>query len=410
MLTFYNSNCSNAVVDLSTFNVNSASSCLCTSGDAGARQVEMTPRTEEELLCLRWAASQMCVTLGLVWTDSFSVFPAQPVGVAQPQSSALGRKHWRRSSDGGAREFRGCDGERSEREETLNALVSYLIYYSALPIVGSLSLFPGQSQWLAGALSPPCGALQQPGRCPPVGNSAACKRQLVGPLSPFPSFYLSLPAPSRVHTCCLPLWPCPAHRCVVGRAMTAPRPPTASAGPPSPEGATRWWSRKPPSSPSATCCRCSPTSCWALSTPPTPPRPGWVQFASTSCCSSSFSTSSWRAAVQPLAVLLCPGWEKVQLVYELLEDTRAAAALHPATALLGVGKDEAKTFKMPKNCESEPVFPPEKLESCIVVRDFGSALLRFLTFTKTIHLNRRDRLSNRWLSTPDTCVLWGVVH
>lgn len=99
--------------------------------------------------------------------------------------------------------------------------------------------------------------------------------------------------------------------------------------------------------------------------------------------------------MQPLAVLLCPGWEKVQLVYELLEDTRAAATLHPATALLGVGKDKAKTFKMPKNCESEPVFPPENLESCVVVRDFGSALHRFLTFTKTMHLNRRDQLSNR---------------
>ncbi|XP_075884804.1 putative ATP-dependent RNA helicase TDRD12 isoform X2 [Nelusetta ayraudi] len=52
----------------------------------------------------------------------------------------------------------------------------------------------------------------------------------------------------------------------------------------------------------------------------------------------------------PLAVLLCPGWERVQLVYELLEEIKAAATLHPATVLLGVGKDEAKNFKIPKNC------------------------------------------------------------
>lgn len=42
-------------------------------------------------------------------------------------------------------------------------------------------------------------------------------------------------------------------------------------------------------------------------------------------------------------------------MYELLEDTKVAATLHSATALLGVGKDEAKTFKIPKNCKFEPV-------------------------------------------------------
>lgn len=49
-------------------------------------------------------------------------------------------------------------------------------------------------------------------------------------------------------------------------------------------------------------------------------------------------------------------------MYELLEEIKAAATLHPATALLGVGKDEAKTFKIPKNCESEPVFASGKPE------------------------------------------------
>lgn len=56
-------------------------------------------------------------------------------------------------------------------------------------------------------------------------------------------------------------------------------------------------------------------------------------------------------------------------MYELLEDTKAAAVLHPATALLSVGKNEAKTFKIPKNCESEPLFSSSELESLFLVRD-----------------------------------------
>uniref|UniRef100_A0A8C4GVY8 RNA helicase n=1 Tax=Dicentrarchus labrax TaxID=13489 RepID=A0A8C4GVY8_DICLA len=52
----------------------------------------------------------------------------------------------------------------------------------------------------------------------------------------------------------------------------------------------------------------------------------------------------------PLAVLLCPGWEKVQAVYDLLEELKVVPALHPAVVLLGIHKDEAKAVRIPKNC------------------------------------------------------------
>ncbi|XP_004086289.2 putative ATP-dependent RNA helicase TDRD12 isoform X1 [Oryzias latipes] len=52
----------------------------------------------------------------------------------------------------------------------------------------------------------------------------------------------------------------------------------------------------------------------------------------------------------PMGLLLCPGWERVQMVFSMLEETRVSESLRPATALLGVGKDEAKNFKLPKNC------------------------------------------------------------
>lgn len=50
-------------------------------------------------------------------------------------------------------------------------------------------------------------------------------------------------------------------------------------------------------------------------------------------------------------VLLCPGWEKVQAVCDLLEDLKVTSTLHPVIVLLGVGKDEAKAVSIPKNCE-----------------------------------------------------------
>ncbi|XP_069575745.1 putative ATP-dependent RNA helicase TDRD12 [Brachyistius frenatus] len=52
----------------------------------------------------------------------------------------------------------------------------------------------------------------------------------------------------------------------------------------------------------------------------------------------------------PIAVLLCPGWEKVQAVYDLLEESKVAHILHPVSVLLGIGKDEARAVKIPKNC------------------------------------------------------------
>ncbi|GAA6227719.1 putative ATP-dependent RNA helicase TDRD12 [Lates japonicus] len=60
--------------------------------------------------------------------------------------------------------------------------------------------------------------------------------------------------------------------------------------------------------------------------------------------------SSLTSSTGPVAVLLCPGWEKVQAVYDLLEESKIAHILHPVVVQLGVGKDEAKTVRIPKNC------------------------------------------------------------
>uniref|UniRef100_A0A3Q0T222 RNA helicase n=1 Tax=Amphilophus citrinellus TaxID=61819 RepID=A0A3Q0T222_AMPCI len=60
--------------------------------------------------------------------------------------------------------------------------------------------------------------------------------------------------------------------------------------------------------------------------------------------------TSHTSSSGPIAVLLCPGWEKVQAVYDLLEARKVSQNLHPTTVLLGVGKDEAKSVKIPKNC------------------------------------------------------------
>ncbi|XP_070764009.1 putative ATP-dependent RNA helicase TDRD12 [Enoplosus armatus] len=63
---------------------------------------------------------------------------------------------------------------------------------------------------------------------------------------------------------------------------------------------------------------------------------------------SIFSTLTSSAG--PIAVLLCPGWEKVQAVYDQLEELKVGPTLHPVIVLLGVGKDEAKAVRIPKNC------------------------------------------------------------
>lgn len=57
-----------------------------------------------------------------------------------------------------------------------------------------------------------------------------------------------------------------------------------------------------------------------------------------------------------MGLLLCPGWERVQMVFSMLEETRVSESLRPATALLGVGKDEAKNFKLPKNCKQPRIY------------------------------------------------------
>uniref|UniRef100_A0A3B4WLS7 RNA helicase n=1 Tax=Seriola lalandi dorsalis TaxID=1841481 RepID=A0A3B4WLS7_SERLL len=60
--------------------------------------------------------------------------------------------------------------------------------------------------------------------------------------------------------------------------------------------------------------------------------------------------SSLTSSSGPIAVLLCPGWEKVQSVYDLLEESKLAHTLHPVIVLLGAGADGAKTVRIPKNC------------------------------------------------------------
>ncbi|XP_054475841.1 putative ATP-dependent RNA helicase TDRD12 isoform X2 [Anoplopoma fimbria] len=60
--------------------------------------------------------------------------------------------------------------------------------------------------------------------------------------------------------------------------------------------------------------------------------------------------TSLTSSTGPIVVLLCPGWEKAQAVYDLLEEMKVAQVLHPVILLLGVGKDEAKAVRIPKNC------------------------------------------------------------
>ncbi|KAM9376225.1 putative ATP-dependent RNA helicase TDRD12 [Pholidichthys leucotaenia] len=52
----------------------------------------------------------------------------------------------------------------------------------------------------------------------------------------------------------------------------------------------------------------------------------------------------------PVAVVLCPGWEKVQVVFDLLEDCKVTRILHSVSLLLGIGKDEAQNVKISKDC------------------------------------------------------------
>ncbi|KAK1789793.1 hypothetical protein P4O66_015670 [Electrophorus voltai] len=61
--------------------------------------------------------------------------------------------------------------------------------------------------------------------------------------------------------------------------------------------------------------------------------------------------STFTAHTGPIAVILCPSWEKVQSVLELLEHSQATGNLRPAAVLLGLGKGEAKRSKIHTNCQ-----------------------------------------------------------
>ncbi|XP_061863616.1 putative ATP-dependent RNA helicase TDRD12 isoform X2 [Colius striatus] len=66
---------------------------------------------------------------------------------------------------------------------------------------------------------------------------------------------------------------------------------------------------------------------------------------SSSCYKASRNKSG------PLALILCPGWKKAQLVFELLKTyQRCSRQLHPMLLILGQKKEEAKSVKI-RGCE-----------------------------------------------------------
>lgn len=57
-------------------------------------------------------------------------------------------------------------------------------------------------------------------------------------------------------------------------------------------------------------------------------------------------------SLQPLAVIVCPGWKKAQFIFELLGDYSASSRpLHPMLLTIGLHKDEAKNMKLPRGCK-----------------------------------------------------------
>ncbi|XP_007165118.2 putative ATP-dependent RNA helicase TDRD12 isoform X1 [Balaenoptera acutorostrata] len=53
----------------------------------------------------------------------------------------------------------------------------------------------------------------------------------------------------------------------------------------------------------------------------------------------------------PLAVIVCPGWKKAQLIFELLRDYSVSSRpVHPVVLTIGLHKDEAKNMKLPRGC------------------------------------------------------------
>lgn len=57
-------------------------------------------------------------------------------------------------------------------------------------------------------------------------------------------------------------------------------------------------------------------------------------------------------SLQPLAVIVCPGWKKAQFIFELLGDYGVSSRpLHPMLLTIGLHKDEAKNMKLPRGCK-----------------------------------------------------------
>ncbi|XP_058530596.1 putative ATP-dependent RNA helicase TDRD12 [Ochotona princeps] len=75
----------------------------------------------------------------------------------------------------------------------------------------------------------------------------------------------------------------------------------------------------------------------------------------------------------PLAVIVCPGWKKAQLIFDLLEDySMSSRPLHPMLLTIGLHKDEAKNMKLPRGCE--------------VIVTTPQSLLRLLTYQSLLFL------------------------
>nr|XP_013796709.1 PREDICTED: putative ATP-dependent RNA helicase TDRD12 [Apteryx mantelli mantelli] len=54
----------------------------------------------------------------------------------------------------------------------------------------------------------------------------------------------------------------------------------------------------------------------------------------------------------PLALIVCPGWRKAQLVFELLKTySRCSRPLHPMLIIVGQNKEEARNVKIHRGCE-----------------------------------------------------------
>uniref|UniRef100_A0A8C4PE58 Putative ATP-dependent RNA helicase TDRD12 n=1 Tax=Dromaius novaehollandiae TaxID=8790 RepID=A0A8C4PE58_DRONO len=54
----------------------------------------------------------------------------------------------------------------------------------------------------------------------------------------------------------------------------------------------------------------------------------------------------------PLALIVCPGWKKAQLVFELLKTySRCSRPLHPMLIIVGQNKEEARNVKIHRGCE-----------------------------------------------------------